>query len=190
MHSVCTTYYANRSTTVVDRLLSTISIAEFLMCLPIHTIQLTHLSVSVYVGYYRGYPHWRDKWCSEVNGSKRFRVSRDSMLPVYHCWLAVLTHVGGAGYAKSVRRCQNCLLDTKRWCQTCKVQRSKILLVKRIDLSIYLKTTQRKSELRCRLQRQALLLSIHQFYMESYPLTYPQTFSDPLWRGEWLISLV
>lgn len=189
--------------------LSTISIAEFLMYFPFHTIQLTHkiptrlymgtlagralfgwsLSVSVYVGYYRGYLHWRDKWCSEVNGSKRFRVSRDSMLPVYHCWIAVLTHLGGAGYAKSVRRCQNCLLDTKRWCQSCKVQRSKILLVKRIDLSIYLKTTQRKSELRCRLQRQARL-SIHQFHMESYPLAYPQTFSDPLWRGEWLISLV
>ena len=189
--------------------LSTISIAEFLMYFPFHTIQLTHkiptglymgtlagralfgwsLSVSVYVGYYRGYLHWRDKWCSEVNGSKRFRVSRDSMLPVYHCWIAVLTHLGGAGYAKSVRRWQNCLLDTKRWCQSCKVQRSKILLVKRIDLSIYLKTTQRKSELRCRLQRQARL-SIHQFHMDSYPLAYPQTFSDPLWRGEWLISLV
>ena len=144
MHSVCTTYYANRSTTAVDRLLSTISIAEFLMCLPFHTLQLTHkiptrlymgtlaeralfgwsLSVSVYVGYYRGYPHWRDKWCSEVNGSKRFRISRDSMLPVYHCWIAVLTHLGGAGYAKSVRRRQNCLLDTKRWCQSC--QSSKI----------------------------------------------------------------
>lgn len=87
--------------------LSTISIAEFLMYFPFHTIQLTHkiptrlymgtlagralfgwsLSVSVYVGYYRGYLHWRDKWCSEVNGSKRFRVSRDSMLPVYHCWI-------------------------------------------------------------------------------------------------------
>lgn len=164
MYSVCTTYYVNRSTTAVDRLLSTISIAEFLMCLPFHTIQLTHkiptrlymgtlagralfgwsLSVSVCVGYYRGYLHWRDKWCSEVNGSKRFQVSRDSMLPVYHCWIAVLTHLDGAGYAKSVRRCQNCLLDTKRWCQSCKVQRSKILLVKRIDLSIYLKTTQRK----------------------------------------------
>ena len=149
MHSVCTTYYANRSTTVVDRLLSTISIAEFLMCLPFHTLQLT-----------------------------RFRVSRDSMLPVYHCWIAVLTHLGGSGYAKSVRRCQNCLLDTKRWCQSCKVQRSKIFLVKRIDLSIYLTTTQRKSELRCRLQRQVRLLRIHQFYLESYPLAYPQTFSD------------
>ena len=175
--------YANRSTTAVDLRLGTISIAEFLMCLPFHTIQLSHkiptrlymgtlagralfgwsLSVSVYVGYYRGYPHWRDKWCSEVNGSKRFRVSRDSMLPVYHCWIAVLTHLGGSGYAKSVRRCQNCLLDTKRWCQSCKVQRSKILLVKRIDLSIYLTATQRKSELRCRLQRQVRLLSIHQF---------------------------
>ena len=81
MYSVCSTYYANRSTTAVDRLLSTISIAEFLMYLPFHTIQLTHkiptrlymgtlagralfgwsLSVSVYVGYYRGYLHWRDK---------------------------------------------------------------------------------------------------------------------------------
>ena len=81
MYSVCTTYYANRSTTVVDRLLSTISIAEFLMCLPFHTLQLTHkiptrlymgtlagralfgwsLFVSVCVGYYRGYLHWRDK---------------------------------------------------------------------------------------------------------------------------------
>ena len=42
MALVCTTYYANRSTTAVDRLLSTISIAEFLMCLPFHTLQLTH----------------------------------------------------------------------------------------------------------------------------------------------------
>ena len=111
------------------------------------------------------------------------------MLPVYHCWIAVLTHLGGAGYAKSVRRCQNCPLDTKRWCQSCKVQRSKILLVKRIDLSIYLKTTQRKSQLRCRLQRQARFLSIHQD-LESYPLAYPQSnVLRPLWRGEWLISL-
>lgn len=81
MHSVCTTYYADRGTTAVDRLLRTISIAEFLMLLPFHTLQLTDkiptrlytgrlaegalfgwsLSVNVYVGYYRGYPHWRDK---------------------------------------------------------------------------------------------------------------------------------
>ena len=170
MYSVCTTYYANRCTTAIDRLLTEYDQHCRILNLPFHTIQLTHkiptrlymgklagralfgwsLSVSVYVGYYRGYLHWRDKWCSEVNGSKRFRVSRDSMLPVYHCWIAVLTHLGGAGYAKSVRRWQNCLLDTKRWCQSCKVQRSKILLVKRIDLPIYLKTTQRKWELRCR----------------------------------------
>ena len=55
MHSVCTTYYANRSTTAVDRLLSTISIAEFLMCLPFHTLQLTHkIPTGLYMGTLAG----------------------------------------------------------------------------------------------------------------------------------------
>ena len=107
MYSVCTTYYANRSTTAVDRFLSTISIAEFLMCLPFHTIQLTHkiptrlymgtlagraffwwsLSVSVYVGYYRGYLHWRDKymmlggqWLEKVSSQSGFYVASLSLL--------------------------------------------------------------------------------------------------------------
>ena len=96
MHSVCTTYYANRSTTAVDRLLSTISIAEFLMCLPFHTLQSTHkIPTRLYMG--------------TLAGRALFGWSLS---------------VSEAGYAKSVRRCQNCLLDTKRWLP--KLQSSKI----------------------------------------------------------------